>query len=284
MDIVETVAELRAAVAGFRRRGLRVGFVATLGNLHEGHLSLIDLARARGAGAVVASIFVNPLQFGPQEDFGAYPRTPEEDRAALISRGTELLFAPALQVMYPGDQAAATRVEVPGLSTILCGHFRPVHFGGVTTVVSRLFNMVQPDLAVFGEKDYQQLIIIRKMTQDLAFPIEIVPGPTVREPDGLALSSRNRYLSAAERRVAPELQRTLRDAAAAVAAGERPLAAIEERAQGRLEAVGFRPEYVAVRDAATLAEPTPDQRRLIVLAGAWLGKTRLIDNVAVDAA
>ncbi len=284
MDTVETVAELRAAVAGFRRRGLRVGFVPTLGNLHEGHLSLIDLARGRGAGAVVASIFVNPLQFGPQEDFAAYPRTFEEDCAALIGRGTELLFAPALEVMYPGDQAAATRVEVPGLSTILCGHFRPVHFGGVTTVVSRLFNMVQPDLAVFGEKDYQQLVIIRKMARDLAFPIEIVPGPTVREADGLAMSSRNRYLSAAEREVAPELQRTLQAAAAAVAAGERPLAAIEERAQGRLEAAGFRPEYVAVRDAATLAEPTPDQRRLIVLAGAWLGKTRLIDNVAVDAA
>ena len=284
MDTVETVAELRAAVAGFRRRGLRVGFVPTLGNLHEGHLSLIDLARGRGAGAVVASIFVNPLQFGPQEDFAAYPRTFEEDCAALTGRGTELLFAPALEVMYPGDQAAATRVEVPGLSTILCGHFRPVHFGGVTTVVSRLFNMVQPDLAVFGEKDYQQLVIIRKMARDLAFPIEIVPGPTVREADGLAMSSRNRYLSAAERKVAPELQRTLQAAAAVVAAGERPLAAIEERAQGRLEAAGFRPEYVAVRDAATLAAPTPDQQRLIVLAGAWLGKTRLIDNVAVDAA
>jgi pantoate--beta-alanine ligase len=284
MDTVETVAELRAAVAGLRRRGLPVGFVPTLGNLHAGHLSLVDLARARGAGAVVASIFVNPLQFGPQEDFAAYPRTFEEDCAALISRGTELLFAPSLEVMYPGDQAAATRVEVPGLSTILCGHFRPVHFGGVTTVVSRLFNMVQPDLAVFGEKDYQQLIIIGRMTQDLAFPIEIVPAPTVREADGLAMSSRNRYLSADERRVAPELQRTLRAAAAAVAAGERPLAAIEERAQGRLEAAGFRPEYVAVRDAATLAEPGPDRRRLIVLAGAWLGKTRLIDNVAVDAA
>jgi pantoate--beta-alanine ligase len=232
---------------------------------------------------VVVSIFVNPLQFGPAEDFGAYPRTFEEDVAALEGRGTELLFAPGVEVMYPGDQAAATRVEVPGLSTILCGHFRPVHFGGVTTVVTRLFNMVQPDLAVFGEKDYQQLVIIRRMTQDLGWPIEIVAAPTVREPDGLAMSSRNRYLTAAERSIAPELQRTLR-AAAAAAAGPRPLAAIEADAAKRLEEAGFRVDYVAVRDPETLAEPTPDRRRRIVLAAAWLGETRLIDNVRVGAA
>jgi pantoate--beta-alanine ligase len=284
MEIVATVAELRRAVADFRRRGLRVGFVPTLGNLHEGHLSLIDLARARGSGAVVVSIFVNPLQFGPQEDFASYPRTFEEDCAALEGRGVEVLFAPPLEVMYPGDQSAATRVEVPGLSTILCGHFRPIHFRGVTTVVSRLFNMVQPDLAVFGEKDYQQLVIIRKMTADMAFPIEIVAAPTVREPDGLAMSSRNRYLSPAERRIAPELQRTLAAAAEAVAAGLRPLAAIEVDATARLEEAGFRVDYVAVRDAGTLAEPGPDSGRRIVLAAAWLGRTRLIDNVRVDAA
>ena len=284
METVETVSALRAAVAAFRSLGLRVGFVPTLGNLHAGHLSLIDLARERGAGAVVVSIFVNPLQFGAQEDFRTYPRTFEEDCAALIGRGTELLFAPPLEVMYPGDQTATTRVEVPGLSTILCGHFRPVHFGGVTTVVSRLFNMVQPDLAVFGEKDYQQLVIIRRMTRDLAFPIEIVAGATVRDADGLALSSRNRYLTAAERDIAPELHRALRAAASAVAAGERPLAAIEADATARLEHAGFRVDYVAVRDATTLAEPGPDSRRLAVLAAAWLGNTRLIDNLTVDAA
>jgi pantoate--beta-alanine ligase len=282
MQTVERVAELRAAVAALRGRGLRIGFVPTLGNLHAGHLGLIDLARERGAGAVVVSIFVNPLQFGPQEDFRTYPRTFEEDCAGLVDQGTELLFAPPLEVMYPGDQAATTRVEVPGLSTILCGHFRPVHFGGVTTVVARLLNMVQPDLAVFGEKDYQQLVIIRRMTKDLAWPIEIVAGPTRREADGLALSSRNRYLSAAERALAPELQRTLRAAASAVAAGERPLGTIEARATARLEAAGFRVDYVAVRDATTLAEPTPDARRLIVLAAAWLGQTRLIDNLAAE--
>jgi pantoate--beta-alanine ligase len=284
MHIVETVPELRVAVAALSGRGLRIGFVPTLGNLHEGHLSLIDLARARGAGVVVVSIFVNPLQFGPQEDFANYPRTFEDDVAALEGRGVEVLFAPTLEAMYPGDQAAATRVEVPGLSTILCGHFRPIHFGGVTTVVSRLFNMVQPDLAVFGEKDYQQLVIIRKMTRDLGFPVEIVAGPTIREADGLAMSSRNRYLSAAERRVAPELQRTLHAAAAAVAAGRRPLTAIEAEAAARLEGAGFRVDYVAIRDAATLAGPAPDRRRLIVLAAAWLGDTRLIDNLAVDGA
>jgi pantoate--beta-alanine ligase len=281
MEIVEALPELRAAVAAHRRQDLRIGFVPTLGNLHEGHLSLIDLARERGAGAVVVSIFVNPLQFGPAEDFATYPRTFEEDVAALEGRHVELLFAPTIEVMYPGDQSTATLVEVPGLSTILCGHFRPVHFGGVTTVVSRLFNMVQPDLAVFGEKDYQQLIIIKKMTTDLAFPIEIVPAPTVREKDGLAMSSRNRYLSAAERRLAPELQRALRAAAGAVAAGTRSLAAIEADARTRLERANFQVEYVAVRDAKTLAEPTADSRRRIVLAAAWLGKTRLIDNAPV---
>jgi pantoate--beta-alanine ligase len=281
MEIVEAVADLRAAVAAHRRQGLRIGFVPTLGNLHEGHLSLIDLARERGAGAVVVSIFVNPLQFGPAEDFATYPRTFEEDVAALEGRHVELLFAPTIEVMYPGDQSSATLVEVPGLSTILCGHFRPVHFGGVTTVVSRLFNMVQPDLAVFGEKDYQQLIIIKKMTADLAFPIEIVPAPTVREPDGLAMSSRNRYLSAAERRLAPELQRTLRAAAGAVAAGTRPRFAIEADARTRLERAGFQVDYVAVRDAKTLAEPAADGRQQIVLAAAWLGATRLIDNAEV---
>jgi pantoate--beta-alanine ligase len=281
MDVVERVAELRAAVSSLRSRGLGIGFVPTLGNLHAGHLSLIDLARARGAGAVVVSIFVNPLQFGPQEDFASYPRTFEDDVAALENRRVELLFAPTIEVMYPGDQTAATRVEVPGLSTMLCGHFRPVHFGGVTTVVSRLFNMVQPDLAVFGEKDYQQLVIIRKMTQDLAFPVAIVAAPTVREPDGLAMSSRNRYLSAAERRLAPELQRTLRATAAAVADGRRPLAAIEVDAAARLQRAGFRVDYVAVRDADTVAAPAPDSRRLIALAAAWLGRTRLIDNAAV---
>jgi pantoate--beta-alanine ligase len=281
MEIIEAVADLRAAVTAYRKQGLRIGFVPTLGNLHEGHLSLIDLARQRGAGAVVVSIFVNPLQFGPAEDFATYPRTFEEDVAALEGRHVELLFAPTTQVMYPGDQSSATLVEVPGLSTILCGHFRPVHFGGVTTVVSRLFNMVQPDLAVFGEKDYQQLIIIKKMTADLAFPIEIVPAPTVREPDGLAMSSRNRFLSAAERRLAPELQRTLRAAAGAVAAGTRPPAVIEADARTRLERAGFQVDYVAVCDAKTLTEPTADSRQRIVLAAAWLGKTRLIDNAPV---
>jgi pantoate--beta-alanine ligase len=280
--IVETVADLRACVAGYRTRGERVGLVPTMGNLHEGHLSLIDTARRHGAGAVVVSIFVNPLQFGPKEDYATYPRTPEEDHAALAAKGVELVFAPGVEEMYPGGQGESTRVEVPGLSTILCGQFRPGHFVGVATVVTKLFNMAQPDLAVFGEKDYQQVLVIRRITRDLCLPLEIVASATVREDDGLAMSSRNRFLSAEERARAPELHRALREGAAAVASGELPFAAIEERGMARLQGAGFRPEYFAVRDALTLDEPTPDCRHLVVLAAAWLGKTRLIDNLAVE--
>jgi pantoate--beta-alanine ligase len=280
--IVETVAELRACVAAFRARGERVGLVPTMGNLHDGHLSLIDTARRHGADAVVVSIFVNPLQFGPKEDYAAYPRTPEEDHAALAAKEVVLVFAPTVAEMYPGGQGESTRVEVPGLSTILCGQFRPGHFVGVATVVTKLFNMVQPDFAVFGEKDYQQVLVIRRMTRDLSMPLEIVASATVREDDGLAMSSRNRFLSAEERTRAPELHRALREGAAAVESGELPFAAIEERGMARLEAAGFRPEYLAVRDALTLAEPAPQHRNLVILAAAWLGKTRLIDNLAVD--
>jgi pantoate--beta-alanine ligase len=280
--IVETVADLRACVRGFRTRGARVGLVPTMGNLHDGHLSLIDTARRHGADAVVVSIFVNPLQFGPKEDYATYPRTPEEDHAALAANGVALLFAPSVEEVYPDGQGESTRVEVPGLSTVLCGHFRPGHFVGVATVVTKLFNMVQPDLAVFGEKDYQQVVVIRRMTRDLRLPLEIVASATVREDDGLAMSSRNRFLSAEERARAPELYRALREGAAAVESGELPFPAIEERGMARLEAAGFRPEYFAVREALTLAEPAPDCRHLVVLAAAWLGRTRLIDNLAVD--
>ena len=282
MRIVETVADLRACVGAYRTRGERVGLVPTMGNLHEGHLSLIDSARRHGAGAVVVSIFVNPLQFGPKEDYATYPRTPEEDHAALAAKGVTLVFAPSVTEMYPGGQGESTRVEVPGLSTILCGQFRPGHFVGVATVVTKLFNMVQPDLAVFGEKDYQQVVVIRRMTQDLCLPLEIVASATVREDDGLAMSSRNRFLSVEERACAPQLHRALREGAAAVESGELFFAAIEERGMARLEAAGFRPEYFAVRDALTLAEPAPDRRHLVVLAAAWLGKTRLIDNLTVE--
>jgi pantoate--beta-alanine ligase len=281
MRTVETVAELRASVASFRRRGDRVGLVPTMGNLHEGHLSLIDAARDHGARAVVVSIFVNPLQFGPKEDYDAYPRTPEEDRELLAEKGVALVFAPTVEEVYPGGQAAATRVEVPGLSSILCGQFRPGHFVGVATVVTKLLNMVQPDLAVFGEKDYQQLVVIRRVAEDLCLPVEIVGSPTVREKDGLAMSSRNRFLSADERARAPKLYQALREAAAAVAAGQ-PFCAVEERGMAELEAAGFRPEYFAVRDARTLAPPAQDGGARIVLAAAWLGRTRLIDNLLVD--
>jgi pantoate--beta-alanine ligase len=284
MRIAATGADLRAAMAALRRDGARIGLVPTMGNLHPGHLSLIDAARAHGADAVVVSIFVNPLQFGPKEDFSSYPRTPEEDHAALAGKDVELVFAPTVAEMYPGGQTATTRVEVPGLSTILCGYFRPGHFVGVATVVTKLFNIVQPDLAVFGEKDYQQVVVIRRMTRELCLPVAIVAAPTVREDDGLAMSSRNRFLAPDDRVRAPELYRALHEAAAAVATGQRPLAAIEERGMARLETAGFRPEYVAVRDALSLAEPAPACRGLVVLGAAWLGSTRLIDNVAVTGA
>jgi pantoate--beta-alanine ligase len=279
--IVATVAELRACVSGSRTRGERVGLVPTMGNLHEGHLSLIETARRHGADAVVVSIFVNPLQFGPTEDYATYPRTPEEDHAALAAKGVALVFAPTVEEMYPGGQVATTRVEVPGLSSILCGQFRPGHFVGVATVVSKLFNMAQPDLAIFGEKDYQQVVVIRRMTRDLCLPLEIVASATVREDDGLAMSSRNRFLSAEERAQAPELHAALRDATAAIEAGELPFAAIEERGMARLERAGFRPEYFAVRDALTLHEPAARCHDLVVMAAAWLGKTRLIDNLRI---
>jgi pantoate--beta-alanine ligase len=284
MRIVASVAELRAAVAALRKRGARIGLVPTMGNLHAGHLSLIDAARGHGADAVVVSMFVNPMQFGPKEDYAAYPRTPEEDHAALAGKDVALVFAPTIEEMYPGGQGATTRVEVPGLSTILCGQFRPGHFVGVATVVTKLFNMAQPDLAVFGEKDYQQLLLIRRMARDLCIPVEIIGAPTVREEDGLAMSSRNRFLSAEERARAPELNGALRDAAAKLEAGTWPSAQIEEQGMARLETAGFRPEYFAVRAARTLAEPGPDCRDLVLLAAAWLGRTRLIDNIIVTRA
>jgi pantoate--beta-alanine ligase len=282
MRIVATVADLRSCVGAFRTRGARVGLVPTMGNLHDGHLSLIDTARRHGADAVVVSIFVTPLQFGPEEDYATYPRTPEEDHEALAAKGVALVFAPTVEEMYPGGQGATTRVEVPDLWTILCGQFRPGHFVGVATVVTKLFNMVQPDLAIFGEKDYQQVVVIRRVTRDLCLPLEIVASATVREDDGLAMSSRNRFLSVEERARAPDLYRALREGVAAVDSGQLPFAAIEESGVARLQAAGFRREYFSVRDALTLAEPAPDCRHLVVMAAASLGKTRLIDNLVVE--
>ncbi len=282
METVTNTEALRSRVAAWRRDGLRVGFVPTMGNLHQGHLALVRRAR-EAADRVVVSIFVNPFQFGPNEDYDSYPRTPERDADLLQEEGADLLFLPAVETMYPRGTRQVTRVEVPGISDELCGASRPGFFVGVATVVAKLFNLVQPDLAVFGEKDYQQLVVIRRMVADLCFPIEILGVPTVREADGLAMSSRNAYLTPEERAVAPELQRSLRQAADRLLAGERDFAAIEAAAARRLDQAGFRTDYVSIRRAEDLAPPAPADRDFVILAAAWLGpRARLIDNIRVS--
>lgn len=277
MERSARLIELRERVADWRRAGGTIAFVPTMGNLHRGHLALVAEARRR-ASRVVVSIFVNPLQFGPKEDLAAYPRTPAQDESLLAAAGCDLLFSPDLGTMYPRGQEAQTRVEVPGLSDVLCGASRPGHFTGVATVVCKLFHMVQPDLALFGEKDYQQLLVIRRLVEDLAMPIEVLGMPTVREPDGLALSSRNGYLSAEERARAPALYRALGAAAEALRLG-RPIAEVEREASETLMAAGLRPDYVSVRRSADLTKPGDGDRELVILAAAYLGRARLIDNL-----
>jgi pantoate--beta-alanine ligase len=281
MRTYESAAALRAAVERWKEAGETVAFVPTMGNLHGGHLALVDLARDR-SDRLVVSIFVNPLQFGPEEDFAAYPRTEEEDRGLLLGAGVDALFLPSVAEIYPRGEDQATFVEVPGVSDILCGAFRPGHFRGVATVVAKLFNLVDPHLAVFGAKDYQQLVVIKRMAEDLCFPLEIVACPTGREDDGLAMSSRNRYLTAAERRIAPALHATLAQARARIEDGARDYAAICDEAIERLVELGFRPDYFEVRDAITLAPPTAETSQVVVLAAAWLGRARLIDNLRLD--
>jgi pantoate--beta-alanine ligase len=283
MHAVRSISELRDRVSGWRRAGQRIGFVPTMGNLHDGHLALVHHARL-GADRVVVSVFVNPMQFGPQEDLASYPVTLEADRAALEAASADLLFLPAVTDIYPHGLADTTRVVVPGLNAILEGAHRPTHFDGVSTVVTRLFNLVQPDSAVFGEKDYQQLLLIRRMVADLCLPIRIDSQPTVREPDGLAMSSRNAYLGPVERGIAPQLYQTLLDVQAVVEAGECDFAGIEQAAMAQLREAGFRPDYVSVRRQVDLAVPGPGERALVVLAAAAIGRARLIDNVQISVA
>ncbi len=273
MRILHGAAELRAALAG----ASRTAFVPTMGNLHAGHVSLIELAKRHG-GPVVASVFVNPLQFGVGEDFERYPRTLAADCEKLAAAGCDLVFAPDVAEMYPVPQTFA--VQVPdSMANDLCGAFRPGHFSGVATVVLKLFNLAQPRVAVFGSKDFQQLMLIRDLVRQFNLPIEILAGATLREADGLALSSRNGYLSAAERLQAPQLHHELAAIVAAIRTGERGFEALAASARRRLNMAGWRVDYVAVRDAGTLAAPAPDSTSLVVLGAAWLGKTRLIDNV-----
>ncbi len=280
MIVVETIPELRREIAALRRQGKRIVFVPTMGNLHAGHLKLVQVAREH-ADAVVASIYVNPLQFGPKEDLAAYPHTPGEDKKALAAEKTDLLFMPTDAEIYPRGLDVMTKVEVPALGDILCGQFRPGHFRGVTTVVNRLFNLVQPDVAVFGKKDYQQLLLIKLMVTDLGMPIEIVGVDTVREADGLAMSSRNKYLSTVERETAARLYAGLCGLRDRLIKERKVVAGMETDALRELETAGFRPDYVSIRRAVDLGEPGPQDRQLVILAAAWLGRTRLIDNVDV---
>ncbi|MBK5002916.1 pantoate--beta-alanine ligase [Pseudomonas sp. S31] len=278
MNTVKTVRELRAAVARARSEGKRIGFVPTMGNLHSGHAALVTKAAQR-ADFVVASIFVNPLQFGANEDLDKYPRTLAADQQRLLDAGCNLLFAPTVEEMYPDGMGVQTRVSVPQLSEGLCGASRPGHFEGVATVVSKLFNMVQPDLAVFGEKDFQQLAVIRAMVRDLNMPIQIIGEPTVRAEDGLALSSRNGYLTPDQRATAPVVYRTLKQLGEAIGAGQVDFPALVEQGKQQLEAAGLRPDYLEVRHAVNLKPANFGDRDLVILVAAYLGNTRLIDNL-----
>lgn len=281
MRTVGDLRSLRACVRAWKREGHRIGFVPTMGNLHAGHFSLIELAH-RHAERVVASVFVNPTQFGPNEDFARYPRTPAEDTVGLAGHGCDLLFAPAVEVMYPGGPEHALNIHVPDVGDTLEGAHRPGHFDGVATVVAKLLVMVEPDVAVFGQKDWQQQLLVRRLVQELALPLEIVAGPIVREADGLALSSRNRYLDANQRARAPELHATLEWMRASFADGH-ARTAVEGAAVRRLERAGFVPDYAAVRRASDLALPGDDERTgLMALVAARLGTTRLIDNLGFD--
>ena len=281
MDTVVGVDDLRARISAWRRAGERIGFVPTMGNLHNGHFSLCEIARSR-ADRVVASVFVNPTQFGPREDFASYPRTLEQDQAGLSACGCDLLFAPQVDAIYPFGPKQCVQVEVPGISDVLEGALRPGHFVGVATVVTKLFNLVQPDVAVFGQKDYQQLLVIQRLTRDLRLPIEIIPAPTLREANGLAMSSRNQYLTPNERERAGVIHRTLRCMRDALHAGQ-PHDAIEADARKALEHAGLVPDYAAVRRAADLTEPDGNERTgLVALIAAKLAPARLIDNLITD--
>jgi pantoate--beta-alanine ligase len=278
MKVVNRIVTVREQVRAWRKEGLKIALVPTMGNLHKGHMSLVADAQEH-ADRVVVSIFVNPLQFGPNEDYESYPRTLEHDAELLTKVNADLVFAPPVYEIYPVGHERTTTVDVPDLSAILCGAFRPDHFTGVATVVTKLLNIVQPDVAVFGEKDYQQLIVIRRLVADLCMPVEIRGAPTIRDHDGLALSSRNRYLSARERDVAPKLYESLRVAKQRIEKGDGDYETIQQAGLQLLERAGFKPDYFAIRQAQDLAPLKADSRDLIVLAAAHLGKARLIDNV-----
>lgn len=272
---------LRSQINRWRKADQSIAFVPTMGNLHQGHLSLVKTASEQ-AKRVVVSIFVNPLQFGPAEDFQNYPRTLDNDLAVLKSAGVDAVYTPEVAEIYPRELNEMTYIEVPGLSDMLCGKFRPGHFRGVATIVNKLFNLVQPDVAVFGEKDFQQVLVIRRMVDDLSLPVNIVTAPTLREESGLAMSSRNSYLSVDERRSATAMYATLCQVRDRIVAGRRDFVELEREGGSALENFGFRPDYFSIRRRVDLGVPTLDDRALVVLCAAYLGATRLIDNVSVE--
>lgn len=282
MKTETTISGLRAALRAARKAGKSIAFVPTMGNLHEGHITLVKNAKRR-ADVVVTSIFVNPTQFGVNEDFDKYPRTLAADSALLADAQCDLLFAPEAHEMYPDGRSQNTSVSVSGITDVLCGKSRPGHFTGVATVVSKLFNIVQPDMALFGEKDYQQLAVIRRFTRELCFPVEVVGVPTVRADDGLALSSRNGFLSADERKLAPQIYKTLSSLRTAIEGGQRDYAMLAGAANAHLEKCGFVPDYLEIR-RQDLDPAGPDDKALVILVAAKLGSTRLIDNLAFELA
>lgn len=282
MQVIEQVCDLRAQVKSWKQAGLMVGFVPTMGNLHEGHLSLVKIAQEK-CDKVIASIFVNPMQFGPDEDFDRYPRTFKSDSEKLAALGTDAVFVPSVDEMYPNG-LTQTVVSVPeSITSLLEGASRPGHFDGVSTVVAKLFNMVQPDVAVFGQKDYQQLLVIKQMVQDLALPIEIIAAPIARDSDGLALSSRNQYLTAEQRSIAPKLNVALQDIALALQSGNRDYESLSLSACHSLLEQGFDMiDYIQICDPVTVQQSLSDDSDFVILSVARLGQTRLLDNLIVS--
>ncbi|MUK29525.1 pantoate--beta-alanine ligase [Aliivibrio fischeri] len=283
MDIFSEILPLREQIKAWKREGKRIAFVPTMGNLHEGHLTLIRTAREH-ADIVVASIFVNPMQFNNADDLTNYPRTLDEDVEKLTSENVDLVFTPTPEIMYPEGLEKQTTVDVPVISTILEGASRPGHFKGVSTVVNKLFNIVQPDVACFGEKDFQQLALIRQMVIDMALDVEIVGVPTVREMDGLAMSSRNNLLTLNERQRAPVLARTMRWISSQMRGGRNDYLSLIEDASDQLRAADLQPDEIFIRDARTLQEPTEETTQAVILMAAFLGQVRLIDNLVVELA
>ena len=281
MLIIDSVALLRREIGDFRKNNKRIALVPTMGNLHEGHMTLVEEAKARG-DVVVVSIFVNPMQFERPDDLERYPRTLQEDCEKLNKRGVDLVFAPSPAEVYPKGLATQTQVDVPVISTILEGASRPGHFRGVSTIVSKLFNLVQPQVACFGQKDFQQLALLRTMVEDMGYDIEIVGVPIVRAKDGLALSSRNGYLTAEERKLAPQLNKIMNALAERLSQGERHVDEMLQETAQQLREAGFTPDELFIRDAKTLQELSVDSTSAVILMAAWLGKARLIDNQEVD--